>query len=243
MSDRMRNLSIRAKLTTDELIERLAKDNKGKSINLDVTEKAVRTGALSAAVATGMLSSPASANDNKAPIQIQQVEKSTQQLMLDALAENVQATQDSEQEGTLSGAEWSCLVTNIYHEARGENTQGRMAVALTVLARALDRRFSNTVCGVVFQPKQFSWTFDRRILTKTNKNQADLQTIQNELDNLIKGQRYDVAVILLSTMLGLPEKTLYYKRTDNKGVSERSKKMFAKLTPVGAFGAHTFYTD
>jgi spore germination cell wall hydrolase CwlJ-like protein len=65
-----------------------------------------------------------------------------------------------------------CLAENIYFEARGESTAGRMAVALVVLNRVKDRRFPNSVCGVVKQTKyypsgridlhscQFSWYCD-----------------------------------------------------------------------------------
>lgn len=52
-----------------------------------------------------------------------------------------------------------CLAKNIYHEARGESVQGQIAVASVTLTRAENRNLS--VCGVVYQRKQFSWTIDR----------------------------------------------------------------------------------
>jgi spore germination cell wall hydrolase CwlJ-like protein len=51
-----------------------------------------------------------------------------------------------------------CLSEVVYHEARGESYRGRLAVAQTVLNRVRSVRFPNTVCGVVFQRGQFSWT-------------------------------------------------------------------------------------
>lgn len=50
-----------------------------------------------------------------------------------------------------------CLAKNIYFEARGESVKGQIAVALVTLNRVKDRRYPNTVCGVVYDNKQFSW--------------------------------------------------------------------------------------
>lgn len=47
---------------------------------------------------------------------------------------------------------------NIYHEARGESTQGKMAVAAVTMNRVESKRYPNTICEVVWQRKQFSWT-------------------------------------------------------------------------------------
>ena len=55
-------------------------------------------------------------------------------------------------------SEVDCLARNIYHEARGESEAGWMAVAWTTLNRTRDERFPDTVCKVVAQPHQFSWT-------------------------------------------------------------------------------------
>ena len=53
-----------------------------------------------------------------------------------------------------------CGATNIYYESRGEPDFGQLAVTLVVLNRVKDERFPNTICEVVWQPKQFSWTHD-----------------------------------------------------------------------------------
>lgn len=44
-----------------------------------------------------------------------------------------------------------CLALNIYHEARGEDLDGMMAVGNVTMNRLLSERFPNTMCGVVFQ--------------------------------------------------------------------------------------------
>lgn len=51
-----------------------------------------------------------------------------------------------------------CLARNIYFEARGESERGKLAVALVTLNRLDNQKFPKTICGVVFQPQQFSWT-------------------------------------------------------------------------------------
>jgi len=53
-----------------------------------------------------------------------------------------------------------CLATAIYFEARGENHDGQMAVAQVVVNRMVDDRYPDTICGVVWEPKQFSFTHD-----------------------------------------------------------------------------------
>jgi len=54
----------------------------------------------------------------------------------------------------------NCLSLNIYHEARGENKTGQMAVAIVTMNRVMSSRYPNTVCKVVWQSRQFSWTQD-----------------------------------------------------------------------------------
>lgn len=54
--------------------------------------------------------------------------------------------------------EFNCLVKNIYHEARGESYKGQKAVGLVTLNRVRDSRYPDTICKVVYQPWQFSWT-------------------------------------------------------------------------------------
>jgi spore germination cell wall hydrolase CwlJ-like protein len=53
-----------------------------------------------------------------------------------------------------------CLALNIYHEARGEPLEGLLAVAAVTLNRVWHKRFPNSICEVVWQPRQFSWTHD-----------------------------------------------------------------------------------
>ena len=58
---------------------------------------------------------------------------------------------------SISAAAILCMSSAIHHEAGGESRAGKIAVASVVLNRKEDPRFPNTVCGVVKQPRQFSW--------------------------------------------------------------------------------------
>ena len=53
-----------------------------------------------------------------------------------------------------------CGAQNIYHEIRGESNLGQMAVANVVRNRVTSKHYPNTICEVVWQTKQFSWTDD-----------------------------------------------------------------------------------
>ncbi len=55
-------------------------------------------------------------------------------------------------------AEHYCLALNIYHEARGERVEGQIAVAHVTINRTEHNKWKGSICDVVYQPKQFSWT-------------------------------------------------------------------------------------
>ena len=61
-------------------------------------------------------------------------------------------------------AEFTCLATALYFEARGESIRGQAAVAEVILNRAETPDFPRTICGVVNQGNsrgcQFSYTCD-----------------------------------------------------------------------------------
>ena len=47
---------------------------------------------------------------------------------------------------------------NIYQEGRSEPTKGKLAIAAVTMNRVASRHYPNSVCSVVWQAKQFSWT-------------------------------------------------------------------------------------
>ena len=54
----------------------------------------------------------------------------------------------------------TCLAVAIFFEARAEPIEGMEAVANVIINRVEDSRYPDTVCDVVWEPKQFSWTHD-----------------------------------------------------------------------------------
>ena len=65
---------------------------------------------------------------------------------------------DSSQVQKLSKAQLECLSKAAYFESKGESDDGMLAVIHTTLNRVKDNRFPKTVCGVVYQKSQYSWT-------------------------------------------------------------------------------------
>lgn len=59
---------------------------------------------------------------------------------------------------TISKQQLECLSKAAYFESKGESDAGMLAVIHTTLNRVKDARFPNTICGVVHQKSQFSWT-------------------------------------------------------------------------------------
>lgn len=51
-----------------------------------------------------------------------------------------------------------CMVCNTFFEARGEPQTGKVAVGRVVLTRTETKGYPDSVCGVIYQPYQFSWT-------------------------------------------------------------------------------------
>lgn len=56
--------------------------------------------------------------------------------------------------------DWECLITNVYQEARGEPFIGQVAVAKVTLNRASNQL--KTLCSVVYEKFQFSWTIGKK---------------------------------------------------------------------------------
>jgi len=84
---------------------------------------------------------------------------------------------------TFTAADHVCMAKNIYFEARNESLRGQMAIALVTLQRVKDPRYPNTVCGVVYDNRQFSWYWDG--LSDRPRN----------------GESYDDIALLASAML------------------------------------------
>jgi spore germination cell wall hydrolase CwlJ-like protein len=78
--------------------------------------------------------------------------------------------------------EVNCLAKAIYFEARGEPKEGMVEVANVVLNRVKSGKFPSSICGVVYQPKQFSWTNNEPLILNEQKfylaSRIAIQTIK-----------------------------------------------------------------
>ena len=61
---------------------------------------------------------------------------------------------------SLKAEEIHCLQQNIYFEAGNQSILGKRAVAWVTLNRVVDNRYPDSICGVVWQKRAFSWTED-----------------------------------------------------------------------------------
>lgn len=82
-----------------------------------------------------------------------------------------------------------CLAVAVYFEARGEPLQGQYAVAEVVMNRVADDRYPDTVCGVVFERKAFSFTHDGKPdrLPKNEAGDKALEVATNVMAGLKMG--------------------------------------------------------
>ena len=69
----------------------------------------------------------------------------------------------------ISNKDIKCLADNIYHEARGEPYAGQVAVARVTLNRVAHSKYPDTICKVVYQRKQFSWTLNKSAKVKDKR--------------------------------------------------------------------------
>lgn len=67
-------------------------------------------------------------------------------------------------------AELDCLTENLYYEATSEGVPGMVAVAQVTIQRKDSGKFADTLCKVVHQKSQFSWTSNKpKALINVNK--------------------------------------------------------------------------
>jgi len=127
---------------------------------------------------------------------------------------------------TAAGAEFDCLATAIYFEARGEPVKGQVAVAEVILNRVDSGEFPGTICGVVHQGGrggcQFSFTCD------------------GARDRIREKAAYDTARRVASAMMAGVERDLTDGATyfHTKRVRPSWARRFEKTASIGY---HHFY--
>ncbi len=128
-----------------------------------------------------------------------------------------------------------CLTQAIYHEARGESTDGQWAVVNVIINRAMSGRYPSTLCGVIFENAengryrcQFTFACDGRSDQGTERNawRRAEEMARIAYAQFAQGDRPDV----------VPSSTLYYH---TRAVSPSWSRSFRR---VAAIGAHIFYS-
>lgn len=122
----------------------------------------------------------------------------------------------------------TCLALAVFFEARAEPIVGMEAVANVIINRVEDSRYPDTVCGVVWEHKQFSWTHDG--LT----DDPEAHTGHQDKLAWVTSQRV-AEEALQGNLLGITS-THYH--------AEYTLPFWADVyTKDGAVGTHVFYTN
>lgn len=75
----------------------------------------------------------------------------------DAQATSLAALVDAQGAPEELEGDMKCLAGAVYFESKGESLEGQLAVARVIINRAKSGRFASSLCGVVYQPSQFSF--------------------------------------------------------------------------------------
>ena len=94
-----------------------------------------------------------------------------------------------------------CLADNIYYEAASEPAEGKVAVAQVTLNRTHESYRPHTICGVVYEDHQFSWTLHPRNPVNHKLYNSAVQVARNVL---LKKERSDI----------IGSDVVYYHRVD-----------------------------
>lgn len=197
-----------------------------------------KAAAIATALSGPMIGAPKAAAQQKQNTSIESIRYD--QLRLEKMIEDIEKSPVQEfGPEYFHEEELKCLTDNVYHEARGEAKEGRYAVIFSTLSRVLDKNYPKTICGVVHQPWQFSWTFDKKILAQAINPRTYLQ-IATMVAGLMQGRTIDEAAIISGMEAGLPHGSIFYKRVGFEG-SPKVKEFFSRLQSVGIVGNHEFF--
>lgn len=125
--------------------------------------------------------------------------------------------------------EQECLAKNIWYESRGESRLGKTLVANVVRNRTqFGKPFANTICTVVYQKSQFSWTLNKR-----KKHSSFESIVLKNKQKDIKNLQQTVEIVLEQTVL---ERKIVTKATHFTS----EKPRFKCVQKLGKVGNHEF---
>lgn len=116
-----------------------------------------------------------------------------------------------------------CLAKNIYHESGTESKLGKFMVAQVTINRARSDNHAGSICSVVYEPGQFSWTSSKKRY-KVPKGKLWEESKQVALDVINGGKR----------VYGM-ENAMYFHAAYTKPYWTHNR---AKLAQIGL---HIFY--
>ena len=118
-----------------------------------------------------------------------------------------------------------CLRMNVFYEAGVESKLGKLAVAQVTMNRVESSRYADTVCSVVYDKYQFSWTLDKSKRFKTPSGPLWKESKQ-VVDQFLKGAR-----------IANLEDSMYYHTDKVK------PKWSSSMEKVAQIGNHLFFTN
>lgn len=129
----------------------------------------------------------------------------------------------------INNKEIECLAKNIYFEARGEDYIEKIMVANVTMNRLRNSKFPNSICGVVYQKSQFSWT-------KYEIQEVEHYTHNNHKELIAWNESVDIAKMTVGNMVvDLSAGAMFYH--NNKVRPKWSRHM----TKVAQTKGHKWY--
>ena len=129
----------------------------------------------------------------------------------------------------------SCMTANLFFEARGESAKGKLAVAEVTKNRVQSKYYPGSICAVVFQRKQFSWTFQQKWKDVEKILQGNVGLLK-EADKKAYNEALQIAAdALTSNNRLLPSDSLHYHATYVSPYWTKGMKKYAKIDN------HVFY--
>lgn len=126
--------------------------------------------------------------------------------------------------------EVDCLAKAIFFEARGESLAGKVMVANVVFNRVkFGKPFSTTICGVIYQPRQFSWTSNKW------KKHAKFRQVYSKFERNEQKSLQDSLEIALKYVILKPKNTGFATHFSSK------RDKFGRTLYLGRVGNHSFY--
>lgn len=134
-------------------------------------------------------------------------------------------------ENKFKESEKQCIVTALYHEARGEGEFGMKAIANVIHNRYKHPNYPDTYCEVINQKRQFSYTLERKAegeeLKQLHRDRLAYKTAEEIAEDMLDGKLQKF----------LPENTLHYAKASVKNYWTKTKKVIADI------GNHRFYAE